>query len=746
MSLLTTQVEFEQHSRESSTSLDSRPQSPSPRQFGANASIVLVGSRGAGKRSLGFIGATHLFRRLITEDHYFEETTGISRGAFLSQYGHHAFYKRNVEVLRQMLERNRTGCIIECGMASLAKDARLTLAEYSKTNPVIYIKRENEKIRQLLSLGEKEAARLEAADLSHRNCSNLEYYNLYDPGSDGTKSPVDRFPNPSRLKYAKEDFSSFLDFLTGQGIARSSYESPFSIAALPTECRAYTYALSLRLSSVPELNLEELEAGADAVQLKIDIFMPDFQTTIAKQVATIRRKLGVPIIYHVEENVFEGSEYSLTEKEDIYFGILEYGLRLGVEYIVVDLKYSPDYIVRLVQCAGPTQVIGQYLHREENSWGWDDESRMIQYRRAKSLGCKMVRFVRNTSKEKDNDTVREFLRKINAIPDHLPVIAYNLGEKGRTSLVENRIFTPVTHPIMKATVSLSQVRQFLPTAAEAMQALYEMSILDPLHFYHVGASVFYSLSPTMHSAAYQVCGMNNDFQSLQVSSVEDIYRLCQDSSFGGAAITQPFKVQILSRIWAKSYHAKAIGAANTLLPLRLEGTAVTLVQQANNRCKSGTVRGYYGDNTDFIGIMTCLRRNMSPRNKVQPSKTTGLVVGAGGMARAAIYAMIQLGCRQIFIHNRTLENARIVAKHFNSWAAGLSSDGEVVRVLESADAPWPSNFKFPTMIVSCVPARSVGGQPPANFEMPLHWLGSPTGGVVADVSRTTFSDQRNLTM
>ena len=308
------------------------------------------------------------------------------------------------------------------------------------------------------------------------------------------------------------------------------------------------------------------------------------------------------------------------------------------------------------------------------------------------------------------------------------------------SLIENRIFTPVTHPIMKSTVSLSQIRQFLPTASEAMQALYQKSILDSLHFYHLGASVFYSLSPAMHTAAYQVSGMSNDFQSLQVSSLEDIHRLCQDSRFGGAAITQPFKVDILSRVAAKSYHAKAIGACNTLLPLRslpgsaLDGSTQSLLRQANLRCKAGPVCAYYGDNTDFIGILTCLRRNMSPRNVVQPSKTTGLVIGAGGMARAAIYAMIQLGCRQVFIYNRTLEHAEEVAQHFNAWAAGLSSDGKVVRVLRSRDTEWPSNFKFPTMIVSCVPARSVAGQAAANFEMPPQWLGSPTGGVVAEVS------------
>ena len=233
-----------------------------------NASIVLIGSRGAGKRTLGFVGATHLGRRLVTEDYYFQLATGLSKGSFLRQYGNQSFYKRNIEVLRQMLDENRMGCIIECGMGSLSAQGQRTLHEYSKTNPVVYITRESDRIRSLLRLSHEEAARLEQADLGHRNCSNLEYYNLYDPSCDGSQSPPENGIGnvSSRLKYAKEDFSAFLDNLTGQGLARCGFESPFSIAALPPECRSHTYALSLRLSTIPDLDLEELEAGADAVQ------------------------------------------------------------------------------------------------------------------------------------------------------------------------------------------------------------------------------------------------------------------------------------------------------------------------------------------------------------------------------------------------------------------------------------------------------------------------------------------------
>lgn len=257
-----------------SLNIETRPLSPVSRDFPGNASIVLVGSRGAGKRTLGFIGATYLGRRLITEDWYFQEETGLTKAAFLQKHGSAEFYRRSIDVLRRMLENNRVGCIIECGMSSLSTQAQRALRQYAQTNPVVYITRDSERIRQLLRLGDEEGAKLETADLAHRSCSNLEYYNLYDSSCDGSMTPLESHSNngSSRLKYAKEDFSSFLDTITGQMNLKTGFESPFSISALPPECRSYTYALSLRLSIIQDLELEELEAGADLVQYVANTF------------------------------------------------------------------------------------------------------------------------------------------------------------------------------------------------------------------------------------------------------------------------------------------------------------------------------------------------------------------------------------------------------------------------------------------------------------------------------------------
>ncbi|KAI9744253.1 MAG: hypothetical protein M1818_002405 [Claussenomyces sp. TS43310] len=706
------------------------------RDFDQNATIVLVGSRGSGKRSLGFIAARHLGRRLITEDHYFEEATGFSRKLFLSRHGKQEFLKRNVEVLQEMLEKHISGCIIECGMGSLARGAQETLKEYSKTHPIIWILRNPERIRHLLKLSEAEAKRLEYADSVHRSCSNFEYYNLHDPSCDshGGEALQDRGSPTysSGLKDAKQDFSKFIDSVTGFGILRSSYESPFSLLAIPAECRPYTYALCIRLSDLlrREIDLSQLNSGGgDVVELRIDVLVPDMLSVISKQIALLRRNIGVPIIYQVEKDSCKvsGVESAAT--------LLQHGLRLGVEYLVIDLNLTEEAIQQFVQVKGRSKIIGHYFNPQLHSAGWYNGSLLTMYRRAESLGCDLVRIVQVASSRKDNDDVRAFSEKISTLPQpHPNLIAYNLGTLGQPSLISNKIFTPVTHPAIIGVPNGNQ--DSVITAQEAMQALFKQAVFDPLHFYIYGATVTYSLSPVMHNAAHRVSGMNHDMQVCQASTLDDLHRLSQDPHFGGAAIAQPFKVGIMPYLHGYSHHATAIGAVNTLLPLRAlpDGTSHFLLNQANQRNKAGSICAWYGDNTDWIGIMTCLRRNVSPRNVVQPSKTTGLVIGAGGMARATIYAMIQLGCRKIFIYNRTIKHAETVAEHFNSWAAALSDNGKIVTVLKSRDEPWPAGYQPATLIVACVPAHDVGSRPGAHFQMPLQWLGSLTGGVILELA------------
>ncbi|KAK3940653.1 putative quinate repressor [Diplogelasinospora grovesii] len=736
--------------------------SKSERGFEPNASIVLVGCRGAGKRTLGFMGALHLRRRLVTEDHYFEKITGLSRGQFLARNGKERFARQNIEVFKRMLDSNRSGCIIECGMSSLVEEAQDALRAYSRTNPVVYIHREREQISALLE-DAAEAKQLLKADERHRDCSNLEYYNLLDDSSSdntrgsiptpssGTSTPmmIDGRPvgHPSKLLQAREDWTKFLDFITGRGgSTRAWLESPFSVNAIPPEFRSYSYALRLRLSYLVDMDLEweDFEARADCVELIIDHWPNDLLNVVARQVALIRRKLGVPIIYHVEENPRGERRRAPAEKDQMDSALLELGLRLGVDYLSLDLQREEALVNRILKRRGRSRIIGNYWYMGFGALPWLDERQVDNYKRAQSLGCDVVRMVRFCTGDSSVEALEEFKKRIQeTLPDPKPpLVAYDFSVLGIRTPLQCRILNPVKHPDME------NERDHLATVCtynNAFELLFGQFLLDPLHYYVLGSNVSYSLSPAMHSAAYDFSGMPHTFQAVTCSTLDDLNQICLCDSFGGGCLTAPFKVAIMPHLKVKSHHATVIGAVNVLLPLR--GKTNFILDHANSRNKAGPAREFYGDNTDWSSILTCLRRAISPRNYVQPSKTAGLVVGAGGMARAAIYALIQLGCRNIFVYNRTAHNAFDVARHFNEWwattqassavASGLPQQQppqEICHVITSLSDPWPQGFQQPTMVLSCVPATSVDGNPPADFEIPLHWLKSPTGGVVVELA------------
>ncbi|TLS28847.1 hypothetical protein PpBr36_01232 [Pyricularia pennisetigena] len=720
------------------------PSSPrNQRLHDPDASIILVGCRGAGKRSLGFIAALHLRRRLVTEDHCFEQITGVSRATYLRQHGKDAFARQNAEVFKRMLDVNRNGCIIVCGMTSLSEEAQHILEQYCRSNPVVYVHREKDHMKKFLD--HSDAMQILAADQIHRRCSNMEYFNLFDPSStkyasiNDTQSPRwDALSaSSSTLVNAKEDFTTFLDLMQGQGWRRKFLESPFSIHALPPEFRQYSYALRLRLSWLLEMSVswEDLEAAGDCVELIVDCWPDDLPNVIAKQVALIRRNLGCPLIFHVEENPRNQRRRSQEEKDAIDADLLELGLRLNADYVSLDLQRNPAVIGRVLERRGRTRIIGNFWYLGMGALAWADPSQLENFIHAKSLGCDVVRMIRFCSGDNPVERLLELKEKIQTtVPDPKPpLVAYDFSVLGARTPLQSNILIPVKHSGMDNTDHLATVC----TYENSFNRLFTQLMLDPLQFYVLGASVSYSISPAMHQAAYDFSRIPHTFQAVSCSTLGELYRICYDSSFGGASLAAPFKVAIMPQLKLKSHHASIIGAVNVLLPLR--GQTGSILSHATSRNKAGPVNNFYGDNTDWSSILTCLKRSISPRNYVRPSKTTALVVGAGGMARAAIYALIQLGCRNIFIHNRTQRNASEVAEHFNNLVrekkiATTPSQPQICHVLPSRSQEWPDVYEMPTIIISCVPAISPDDGLPVNFTLPEQWLSSPTGGVVVELA------------
>ncbi|TKA71576.1 hypothetical protein B0A55_07672 [Friedmanniomyces simplex] len=310
--------------------------------------------------------------------------------------------------------------------------------------------------------------------------------------------------------------------------------------------------------------------------------------------------------------------------------------------------------------------------------------------------------------------------------------------------VEMTINSPGTSRCVPEEDDLLDIAEaFATLRRDIFTALFATFVYEPLHYFIYGANVSYSLSPAMHNAAYKACGMPHTYGKHSSDTLDDFQRLAREPDFGGAAVVQPYKTGVLPLLSGLSSHASVIGSVNTILPIRELGEDGSIPDQLgllSQMNRSGPVKALYGDNTDWIGIRAVLRRGLSPANTVRP-QSTALVCGAGGQARSAVYAMLSLGVQKIFICNRTVDNARAVADHYNrlieSQGISVLSPADAaqcrVRVLESFASSWPKEYRQPSMIVSSIPTQAADGTP-TNFTLPDAWLGSPTGGILIELA------------
>ena len=153
-----------------------------------------------------------------------------------------------------------------------------------------------------------------------------------------------------------------------------------------------------------------------------------------------------------------------------------------------------------------------------------------------------------------------------------------------------------------------------------------------------GFPLGHTLSPVMHEAAFRKLSIKAFYLPFEVRR-EDFRRLMKKRArllLDGFNVTVPYKEEALRWLDKVSPAARAIGAVNTAV-------------------RKG--KRWYGFNTDSFGFITSLEKDgeFGPRGK------RALILGAGGSARAVVYALAKRGIRQITIVNRTRARAKKIA-------------------------------------------------------------------------------------
>jgi shikimate dehydrogenase len=155
----------------------------------------------------------------------------------------------------------------------------------------------------------------------------------------------------------------------------------------------------------------------------------------------------------------------------------------------------------------------------------------------------------------------------------------------------------------------------------------------------LGWPVAHSRSPAMHNAAIAELGLEGwRYQRLPVPPVlfaQTTVALPQ-AGFLGANVTIPHKQAALALCTQASETARGIGAANTL-----------------TFAPDGTIAA---ENTDAPGLIAALAAFTD-----LPAHPRALILGAGGSARAAAWALREAGASEVSVWNRRPERAQALA-------------------------------------------------------------------------------------
>lgn len=622
--------------------------SASESTYDTKRSIVVIGMRAAGKTTTSKWAAALFNFKFLDLDTVFESKLGMDLRAFIKQHGWEVFRNEEATVLEECLSQYPNGYVISTGGGVVeTESSRKLLKSYAQSGGIVmHLHRDLDETATFLSADTtRPAFQSEVHDVWlkreawYHECSNYYFYSAH-------------CSTDAEFNHLRSTFVRFLKTITGQAqIQIPQGRSAFVSLTFPDMNQAVG-------------TLKECTSGCAAVELRVDLLKDYSKSFVASQTAVLRKHVDLPIIYTLRTKS-QGGKFPNEDTDGIKDLIL-LGIKLGVEFLDVELTYPTSVIERVKSLKGCTRVIASH-HDLSGTCKWTHVEWADKHALAVSLGADIVKFVGTAQSFNDNLELEQF-RKAHT---ECPLIAINMGEAGKLSRVLNTILTPVTHAALPFKAAPGQI-----TLQQINQIYASIGGYTDLKFYIVGSPIGHSKSPDLHNSAYAELGLPYVFERFETGSASQVYEslISGNNELGGLAITIPLKVDMMQYTLELSDAAKTIGAINTLVPSKM------------NRGK------YFGDNTDWVGITESFNRNGVPA--FADSQVNGMVVGAGGTSRAAVYALKQMGCKVIYIANRTASNAAAIKE-------SMPSDYNIVLLNTLDDV---ARAEPVSLVVSCIPA------------------------------------------
>jgi 3-dehydroquinate dehydratase/shikimate dehydrogenase len=305
--------------------------------------------------------------------------------------------------------------------------------------------------------------------------------------------------------------------------------------------------------------------------------------------------------------------------------ILEAAIAAGAKAVDVEIESAEVCVKRLEELRSLAYLMVSY-----HNYGGTPATDPVM-RRMQKVPADGYKIVTTAKKPSDNCKVLELAR---AYPKTNTVLLA-MGETGFPTRVLSTLFGGLytyAAPNAASGTAAGQV------SARQLRNLYRVEKLsrDAKIFGVIADPVRHSISPAVHNRAFQARRIDAVYLPFLVHPVQlkDFFLLADKLPLAGFSVTIPHKQKILRYLDHIDPLARRIGAVNTVWR------------------KSGKWRGV---NTDAFGVTGPLAK------RLRLAKATALVVGNGGAARGAAYALAEAGVK-LAITGRNVDRVRVLAR------------------------------------------------------------------------------------
>lgn len=335
-------------------------------------------------------------------------------------------------------------------------------------------------------------------------------------------------------------------------------------------------------------NIDILTVGSDAVEIRVDLLkeprgdgtysdIPSL-SYVGEQVMLLRQRTELPIIF-TTRCTKENGRFPM-DRPELYYEYLYRAIQWGVEYIDVEL-WLPEWIRRkLYEKRGNSRIMSAF-HDFSGSFKWTSqraESIFLESRRYADI-VKMIAIINDHN---ENFELEYFRSKVRAeYPDSPPLSAVNMGETGQISRTLNKVFTPITHPLLPIIAAPGQM-----SAAEINQALALLGQLPKKNMYGITNPSMRSGTPQapFYEKCFNELGLPHQFAVVewQPKGPGCIGTWCNQRNFGGAYLNPA--VSVKSLVANSSFLASLNNGAGPILSeaARLIGVVDTIVVRPNS--------------------------------------------------------------------------------------------------------------------------------------------------------------------